>query len=127
MSDKNLEYYMSLPYTITIIPDTVSGGYVAKINELTGCLTQGETLDEVTQMIEDAKRGWLEIALEEGLEIPEPVNDQYSGKFNVRVPRSLHRILVEKAKEENVSLNQYVNYQLARGTAFYPDTKETNQ
>ncbi|UOF90981.1 type II toxin-antitoxin system HicB family antitoxin [Fodinisporobacter ferrooxydans] len=115
MTEKNLDYYLSLPYTITLIP-AQEGGYVVKINELPGCLSQGETVEEALSMIEDAKRAWIEVALEVGNDIPEPVRgeEEYSGKFNVRVPKSLHRLLAEKAKEEKVSLNQYVNYQLSR-------------
>jgi len=30
------------------------------------------------------------------------------------MPKSLHRTLAERAKEEKISLNQYINYQLAR-------------
>lgn len=44
--------------------------------------------------------------------------EDYSGKLNIRIPKSLHRILVEKAKEEKVSLNQYINYQLSRGVGY---------
>nr|WP_302848012.1 toxin-antitoxin system HicB family antitoxin [Paenibacillus sp. OK003] len=40
--------------------------------------------------------------------------DKYSGKFNLRVPRSLHRQLVERAAAEDVSLNQYCLYKLSR-------------
>jgi len=46
-------------------------------------------------MIEDAKRGWIEIALEQGIEIPEPVKEGYSRKFNVRVPKSLQKMEVD--------------------------------
>ncbi len=54
-------------------------------------------------------RGWLEVAIEDCLEIPLPnVMKKYSGKFLVRVPTSLHRKLAEAAKKEGVSLNQYV-------------------
>jgi len=49
-----------------------------------------------------------EIALEQGIEIPEPVKEDYSGKFNVRVPKSLHKYLSELAKKENISLNQLI-------------------
>ena len=60
-------------------------------------------------------RGWIEIGLEEGQPIPEPFTaEAYSGKFVVRVPRSLHRQLVEAAKQEGVSLNAYVNVVLAK-------------
>ncbi|MDQ0188837.1 toxin-antitoxin system HicB family antitoxin [Alicyclobacillus cycloheptanicus] len=124
MADKNLDYYLSLPYTITLMPDTVSGGYVATINELPGCITQGENVEEAIRMIEDAKRGWIEVALEDGQDIPEPARaEDFSGKFNVRVPKSLHRTLVEKAKEEGVSLNQYINYQLARSVGTGRETE----
>lgn len=40
--------------------------------------------------------------------------DSYSGKFNVRIPKSLHERLVMEAKLEGVSLNQHVLYKLAR-------------
>lgn len=70
--NKTLDYYMSLPYTIEIFPDEEDGGYVARIRELPGCLTQADTWEELQLMIEDAKRAWLEVALEYGDEIPEP-------------------------------------------------------
>ncbi|MDI6915732.1 MAG: type II toxin-antitoxin system HicB family antitoxin, partial [Desulfitobacteriaceae bacterium] len=88
-----------------------------EIPDLPGCISQGETVEEAVSMIEDAKRGWLEVALEQGAEIPEPtamVSADYSGKFNVRVPKSLHKSLVENAKTENVSLNQLVVYHLSK-------------
>jgi predicted HicB family RNase H-like nuclease len=49
--------------------------------------------------------------------LPEPpVNPQrseYSGKFNVRVPKSLHAALAREAEDEGVSLNQLVVAKLA--------------
>lgn len=66
-------------------------------------------------MIEDAKRSWLATALEEGIPIPEPVPEDYSGKLVVRMPRSLPKRLAEMAAKESVSLNQYIVYTLARG------------
>nr|WP_260866403.1 type II toxin-antitoxin system HicB family antitoxin [Paenibacillus xylanexedens] len=53
--------------------------------------------------------------LEYGDVIPEPIGeDEYSGKFNLRVPKSLHRQLVERVAAESVSLNQYCLYKLSR-------------
>ena len=69
----SLNAYMTLPYTIEIIPDEDEGGYVARIRELPGCLTQANTWEELSQMIEDAKRLWLESALAHGDSIPEPL------------------------------------------------------
>jgi predicted RNase H-like HicB family nuclease len=71
--NKSLEYYLSLPYTIEIIPDEENGGYVARIRELSGCLTQADSWEELQLMIEDAKRLWLESALAHDDPIPEPL------------------------------------------------------
>jgi antitoxin HicB len=38
----------------------------------------------------------------------------YSGKVNLRMPRSLHRDLARRAEEEGVSLNQLMVVVLAR-------------
>ncbi|MGE5590533.1 MAG: type II toxin-antitoxin system HicB family antitoxin, partial [Bacillota bacterium] len=62
--EKNLEYYMALPYTVVLKPYT-NGGFFAKIEELPGCMTEGDTREEALQMIEDAKRSWLSAALGE--------------------------------------------------------------
>jgi antitoxin HicB len=112
--NKTIEYYMGLPYTIELwrAPE---GGWVVGVKELTGCLSQGETAEEALEMIQDAMRGWLEVSIEMGDAIPEPrAEEDYSGKFVVRVPRSLHRRLVETAESEGVSLNQYINVALAQ-------------
>ncbi len=42
-TNKTLDSYLSLPYTIEIIPDVEEGGYVARVKELRGCTTQAET------------------------------------------------------------------------------------
>ncbi len=115
-TNTKLDYYLRLPYKYSLYP-AEEGGYVVEIPDLPGCISQGETVQEAVSMIDDAKRGWLELALEQGMDIPEPttvVNADYSGKFNVRVPKSLHRALVEKAKAENVSLNQLIVHHLSK-------------
>lgn len=46
--------------------------------------------------------------------VPEPIAERaFSGKFNVRVPESLHRKLVLEAAEQRVSLNRLVSDRLA--------------
>lgn len=110
---KDISYYMNLPYTRELIPEP-EGGWFIRIKELPGCMSQGETAEEAIQMIEDAMRGWLEVALKSGTPIPEPrAEEEYSGKFVVRVPKSLHRKLAEIAERDGVSLNQWINTALA--------------
>jgi antitoxin HicB len=116
MIPKKIEDYLSLPYHIEVIRETdpEDPGWVAWVKELPGCLTQADNFEELDGMIIDAMRGWIEIAVQDGIPIPLPQpEEQYSGKFVVRVPRQLHRQLVEEAGRQNVSLNQYVNYALA--------------
>jgi antitoxin HicB len=111
--EKTIDYYMKLPYTIELQRDMEEGWFV-RVKELRGCTSQGDTAEEAIAMIQEAMSLWLEVALEEGLPIPEPRPDEdYSGKFVVRVPRSLHRELVEMAEHEGVSLNQYISVALA--------------
>ncbi|KAI4120530.1 MAG: hypothetical protein LQ347_007080 [Umbilicaria vellea] len=43
------------------------GGYWAEVPALPGCLTQGETLDEVVENLNDAIRGWLSVQTPESL------------------------------------------------------------
>ena len=113
--NKSFEYYMSLPYKIVLYPSS-EGGYVAEIPELAGCLTQGDDIQDALEMIEDAKKAWIDIAIHDNREIPEPeTEEKYSGKFLVRVPKSLHKELAMRAKKEAVSLNQLATYFLSTG------------
>ncbi len=41
----------------------------------------------------------------------------YSGKFTVRLPKSLHQALVDRAEREGVSLNLFVTNALSRTVA----------
>ena len=113
---RDMSYYLSLPYAVRVYREPDGSGFTAEIPDLPGCITCADTLDEVWALIEDAKRGWLELALADGdpiLEPAPPLEDQPSGKFTVRVPRSLHRKLSEEARREGVSLNQFVTVALA--------------
>lgn len=114
---KPLEYYLGLRYPVTLIREA-EGGYTATINDLPGCVSVGETAEEAMEMIEDARRLWLEVAYEHGDEIPLPSTErEYGGKVLVRMPPSLHRRLSEQAEAEGVSLNQYMVALLAEASA----------
>ena len=115
---KTIEEYLALPYKMEIVPDLDEGGYAVNWPELPGCVTCGETLEQAVRNAEDAKYTWLETAIEEGVEIPEPINlDDYSGQFKLRLPKSLHRTLSEQASAEGISMNQYCLYLLAMNSA----------
>ena len=68
----------------------------------------------------DAKKAWLEAAVEDGVEIHEPDSlEDYSGQFTLRLPRSLHRALAEHSQREGISMNQYCVYLLAKNDALH--------
>jgi len=109
---KNLDYYLNLNYPITITKDEDEGEvyFEAEIPDLPGCGSYGKTIEEALNNLEEAKKLWLEVSLERGLPIPEPIREEkYSGKFLLRIPPKLHMKLALNAKKEGLSLNQYVN------------------
>lgn len=112
---KTVEYYLSLPYRMELIPDKDEGGFVVSFPDLKGCISVGETLDQAVANAKDAQREWLTAALEDGYTVPEPDElDSYSGQFKLRIPKSLHRQLAEHSKREGISMNQYCLYLLSR-------------
>ncbi|MDI6631063.1 MAG: type II toxin-antitoxin system HicB family antitoxin [Bacillota bacterium] len=89
--------------------------WVAAVPELPGCSTHGKTRAEALANIEEAIDEWVATAQEKGWPIPAPKTglEEYSGRFVVRLPKSLHRQLARLAEAEGVSLNQYVVYLLS--------------
>ena len=49
-----------------IIHEAEEGGYWAEVPALPGCLTQGETMEEVTANLREAVEGWLSVETPEG-------------------------------------------------------------
>ena len=122
---KDLDYYMGLSYRIEVIEDKEEGGFALHCPELPGCITCAETISQGFEMIEDAKKCWFEACLEDGIPIPEPNNfSNYSGQFKLRIPRSLHKTLAERSRQEGISMNQYCLYLLSNSTSItYPSQK----
>lgn len=114
MKTNDVNHYLSLPYTIELIREDATTWF-ARVAELPGCITEGDSAADAIAMIQDAMAGWIELALEDGQVIPEPKPlEEFSGKFVVRVSKSLHRDLVAAAAKEQVSLNQFIATELAR-------------
>lgn len=117
---KKLNDYMEMSYRMEIVEDKEEGGFVVSYPDLPGCITCGETIESAVANAIEAKKAWIEVALEDGIEIYEPDNlDNYSGQFKLRIPRSLHRLLAEHSKREGISMNQYCVYLLAKNDAMY--------
>ena len=76
MNNQTFDYYMNLAYRMEIIEDKDEGGYVLTFPELPGCMTCSDSLSELIELAKDAKKTWLEGMLEDGKEIPLPLNMQ---------------------------------------------------
>ena len=99
-----------------VLPDEDEGGFALRCPELPGCVTCAETLEEGFRLLDDAKRCWFTACLEDGISIPNPASkEEFSGQFKLRLPKSLHRTLAQRSKEEGVSMNQYCVYLLSKG------------
>ena len=117
---KTLNDYLTMSYRMEIVEDKAEGGFVVSYPDLPGCVTCGETVERAVANAADAKKAWLETAMEEGLPIPEPDSlEEYSGQFKLRLPRSLHRSLVENSQREGISMNQYCVYLLSKNDALF--------
>ena len=106
-------------YPLNIFWSDDDDGFIAEAPDLPGCSAWGATETDAAREAQDAVAAWVQAALAAGKTLPSPSAahplEGYSGKFLVRVPRSLHARLARTARTEGVSLNQYVNGVLARG------------
>jgi antitoxin HicB len=101
-------------YEIDVVPNE-HGGFYARIPDFPTVFTGGATPEEAMANALEAVELMVEEYRERGLPGPEPLAT-YSGQFNVRLPRSLHRELVTRAREQGVSLNALVTVLLAQAT-----------
>ena len=106
---------MQRPYR-KVISGNADEGFLIEVTDLPGLVTAGETEAEAVELLHDAMLLWIGAALEEGQAIPDPAaGREHSGKLLVRMPRSLHRRLLERAEDEGVSANQLAVALLAKG------------
>ena len=123
------EDYLELPYKISLTKEPPVGDnrpiWFAEVEDLPGCTSQGDTPEDAVESVREAMRLWIEVALEDGTPIPKPrTQDEHSGRFIVRSPRSLHARLVREAQREGTSLNQFVTNALS-GAVGWRSPRET--
>ena len=102
------------PLQVRRLSEDEGGGFMASVPDLPGCMGDGKTESAAIKDARAAIVSWVEAAEKFGDPIPEPNRlEGYSGKFVTRIPRSLHMMLVDMARREGVSLNQFVLTKLA--------------
>ena len=83
--------------------------YIATCPAFQGLSAFGETEEEALKEAKIALEGFIETHKTHKMALPEPiVHEAVSGKFQLRLPKSLHRLAVRMAELESVSLNSYI-------------------
>lgn len=103
-------------YEIDVVPNE-HGGFYARIPDFPTIFTGGMTPDEAMRNALEAIGLMIEEYRDRGMPVPQPLKS-FSGTFNVRLPRSVHRELVRRADRQGVSLNAIVGFLLAQAVGF---------
>lgn len=113
MAPRTIVDYLELPYTVEVIKN--EDGFFARVEELPGCMTWTERVEDLWPMVQDAMRAWIEDALEDGDPVPEPASvDSGTDRVVVRLPDAVHRKLRRQASQTGISVDQLVRSTLAR-------------
>jgi len=94
-------------------------GFIAVAPDLPGCSAFGSTHEEAVRELQSAIAAWVAAAEAAGNAVPHPskpaLDADVSGKYLLRMPKSLHYGLAQAAKREGVSLNQHMVFLLTQG------------
>ncbi|MBA3975751.1 MAG: toxin-antitoxin system HicB family antitoxin [Candidatus Solibacter sp.] len=109
----NFEAY---PFTVRPLPEAEGGGFLIEYPDLPGVISDGATPEEAIKNGRDALKAAMLTMKEFGDPIPAPgAFNAASGQWRQRVPKTLHARLVERARQEGVSLNTLVMAMIAEG------------
>ena len=104
------------PCVLTPLSEADGSGWLVTYPDLPGCMSDGATQEEAIKNGDDAVQSWLSANIELDRPVPKSSAD-VSGKFMVRVPKSIHSRLITKAETEGVSMNALVNSVLSKEVA----------
>lgn len=77
-----------LTYTVVFEP-AEEGGYVASVPSLPGCVSEGETFEEVKKNVHEAIEGYLAVLAAHGDDIPQESSERIFSLVTTMVPATL--------------------------------------
>ena len=99
-------------YTISTRQVTIDGDvmFEARVREMPDIVVYGEDSAEAYLGAIETIDSAVHMLTQEGIPVPtvHPMNDEYSGRVTLRLPKSLHRCLDEASEVDGVSLNQHI-------------------
>jgi predicted HicB family RNase H-like nuclease len=109
-------------FSIHIITDS-EGDYVAHFVELPNVSACGGTAEEAIAELKVAWEAMKESFCKHSEKVPvAPTRKEYSGQFNVRIDKRIHRALAVEAARVGVSLNALVAQRLSQAVGRQCDT-----
>lgn len=103
-------------YTINLVQDK-DGDWLAHFVEMPNVSAFGETPQQAVEELRVAWELMKESYKADGETVPQaPSRKTYSGAFNVRVDKRLHKALAIEAAQNGLSLNALVAQKLTRST-----------
>lgn len=127
--NKDLDYYLNLPWTYTIETEIHEGSsyYVIRVNELPGICTDSESLDEGMQEIKELIACAIEIYHEKGELVPEPIDrEHYKGKISYRTDCERHFLIAKTAQTMHKSISKTLDTLIDRGLENWHHSKSGN-
>lgn len=110
---KNLNYYLNLPWTYTVEQardEKKNKIYVVRVNELPGICTDASSLDEAMELIKEPMQAAFEFYMENGEDIPEPINEEdFKGNIAYRTTSRRHYLISKEAQKKEQSLSQVID------------------
>lgn len=104
------------PCTVRHLTADEGVGFLISFPDLPGCMSDGDTMAEAKKNAAEAIASYLASCRKHNDPVPEPGSGGLaSGKFLVRLPKSLHVALAERAKVEGVSMNLMFTALVAEG------------
>ncbi len=82
--------------------------YIGSVPGWIGNCCHGDNEEKVYKELCQILDEWIKIYREDGKELPNPTNKEYSGKFILRTGPELHKALAVRAVSEGDSLNKYI-------------------
>ena len=116
---KGLKHYLRLNWSYTIEQSFHKNKkfYIIRVNELPGVCTDAKTVEEGMKNIQDALAATIELYLEQGDEIPEPINkEDFKGNISYRTTSERHFFLAKLAQQRHISMNKALDLVFDAGT-----------
>lgn len=100
---------LSDKYTYRVEWSEEDGVHVATCLEMSTLKAHGKTMESALKNIKKAVRISVKWMQDENEPVPEPFGlKKYRGHLSLRTTPDVHRLIIMKAKEQGVSVNQYI-------------------